>query len=73
MTDAERSWLWNRYPEVRELFEEYNGILLEDASAWESLVERCHVVLDKYRTQSAEAAIRDTAIQLEILARKRGE
>lgn len=35
VTAEERKKLWNQYPEVQELFEEFNGTLLEDDQAWE--------------------------------------
>lgn len=33
MTGKELTKLWELYPEIRELYEHYNGILLEDDSA----------------------------------------
>ena len=35
--------LWELYPEVRNLYEEYNGILLEDDFAWKELTEKADV------------------------------
>lgn len=72
MTNAERQFLWSQYPEIQEMFEEYNGILLEDDIAWEDVVNRCHEIRDIYRgTVGVEAALIDASYQLEILAKKR--
>lgn len=72
MTAAERQFLWNQYPEVREMFEEYNSILLEDDGAWERLVSRCHEIADSYHGNSfVEMLLSDAAYQLEKLAKKR--
>lgn len=35
LTPQERKALWEEYPEVQEMYEEYNGILPEDDGAWE--------------------------------------
>lgn len=40
MTGREAMKLWELYPEVRNLYEEYNGILLEDDFAWKELTEK---------------------------------
>lgn len=72
MTNAERQFLWSQYPEVQEMFEEYNGILLEDDTAWEAVVSRCHEIRDIYHgAAGVEAALIDAAYQLEMLAKKR--
>ena len=72
MTNIERQFLWSQYPEVQEMFEEYNGILLEDDTAWEAVVIRCRVIRDMYHgTAGIEAALIDAAYQLEMLAKKR--
>lgn len=73
LTSQERKTLWEEYPEVRELYEEYNGILLEDDESWERVAERCHQIRKQYQTNQAEAALLDVVWQLECLTkRKRG-
>lgn len=72
MTKAERQFLWSRYPEVLEMFEEYNGILLEDDAAWERLVARGYQVMDMHEgNKIVEELVLDTISQLEKLAKKR--
>ena len=45
MTGREAMKLWELYPEVRNLYEEYNGILLEDDFAWKESVSYTHLTL----------------------------
>lgn len=72
MTAEERCFLWNQYPEVREMFEEYNSILLEEDGAWESLVNRCHGIADSYHGDKVvEMLLADAAYQVEKLAKRR--
>lgn len=72
MTNAERQFLWEQYPEVQEMYEEYNGILLEDDPGWERLVARSHEIHALYAGNKAvEAVLLDTVAQLEKLAKKR--
>lgn len=72
MTTAERRFLWNQYPEVMEMFEEYNSILLEDDGAWERMVIRCHEIADSYHgNKIVEMLLSDAAYQLEMIAKKR--
>ena len=40
MTHEEKRALWRLYPEVWEMFVEFNGITLEDSEAWSRLVDR---------------------------------
>lgn len=73
LTLQERKALWEEYPEVQEMYEEYNGILPEDDGAWERIIKRCHQIKEQYQTRQVEAALVDVAWQLECLAkRKRG-
>ena len=37
MTGQELTKLWELYPEARNLYEQYNGILVEDDPAWKEL------------------------------------
>ncbi len=71
LTPQERKILWEEYPEIRELYEEYNSILLEDNGAWGRIVERCHQIREQHQTQQVEAALLDVVWQLESLAKKR--
>ena len=41
----ERQKLWELYPEVQELFEQYNGICFgRRERAWKEVVENCHLI-----------------------------
>lgn len=72
ISPTERRQLWDVYPEVRELFEEYNGTLLEDDGAWARFVDRCHGIRDAYHGSSVvETMLQDAALELERLAKKR--
>lgn len=71
LTPQERKTLWKEYPEVQELYEEFNDILLEDDGTWERVVEHCHEIKKKYQTKQVEAVLLDTVWQLECLAKKR--
>jgi hypothetical protein len=74
MIKAERYFLWGQYPEVRELFEEYNGILLEEDSGWEQLIARCHEIEKKHDgNEAVKALLLDAVEQLEKIAKKRQE
>lgn len=56
------------------MYEEYNGILLEDDRSWERVAERCHQIREQYQTIQVEIALLDVVWQLECLAkRKRGD
>lgn len=37
MTGQELTKLWELYPEARNLYEQYNDILVEDDAAWKEL------------------------------------
>ena len=50
LTPQERKALWEEYPEVQEMYEEYNGILPEDDGAWERVAERCHQIREQCQT-----------------------
>lgn len=72
VTAEERKKLWNQYPEVQELFEEFNDTLLEDDRAWERLVRRCHRIQERYyRSKVIEILLVDAAYELENIAKKR--
>lgn len=74
LAPQERKILWKEYPEVQELYEEYNSILLEDNGAWGRVAERCHQIREQYQTMQVEVALLDVVWQLECLAkRKRGD
>lgn len=72
ITAEERKKLWNQYPEVQELFEEFNGTLLEDDQAWERLVRKCYRIREQYyRSKIIEILLADAAHELENIAKKR--
>ena len=71
ISKEERQKLWELYPEVQELFEQYNGIRLEDDQGWEALVEQCEKIHEKNPTKTMEMLLCDTASQLEWMAKKR--
>lgn len=74
MTGCEAKSLWNLYPDVRSLFEEYNDILLEDDLAWKDLTEQAEAMIrDSSCTDLKEKLILYTVAELERIARKRGE
>ena len=50
LTPQERKILWEEYPEVQELYEEYNSILLEDNGAWGRIAERCCQIREQHQT-----------------------
>ena len=69
----ERKKLWELYPEVRELFEEFNYTLLEDDAVWKRVVDKCHEIRKKYpEGKLIEIALSDAAYELEKIAKKRG-
>ncbi len=73
LTVQERKALWEEYPEVQELYEEYNGILPEDDGSWKRVAERCHQIREQCQTLQVEVALLDVVWQLECLTkRKRG-
>lgn len=72
MTGREAKSLWNLYPDVRSLFEEYNDILLEDDPAWRDLTERAETMIqDTGCTELKEKLILYTVAELERIAKKR--
>ena len=71
LTPQERNTLWEEYPEVREMYEEFNGVLLEDDLAWKRIEEHCHQIRQQYQIGQAEAALLDVVLQLESMAKKR--
>lgn len=72
MTECEAKSLWNLYPDVRSLFEEYNDILLEDDPAWKDLTEQAEAMIrDPGCTELKEKPILYTVAELERMAKKR--
>lgn len=72
MTASERRFLWNQYPEIREMFEDYNGILLEDDLGWKQLACRCYEIMELYHgNKTVEILLLDTVDQLDKIAKKR--
>lgn len=72
MTGQEAKNLWELYPEVRFLFEEYNQILLEDDSSWKELTERAEAMIKEPGcTEIKQQLILYTVAELERIAKKR--
>lgn len=72
MTGCEAKSLWNLYPDVRSLFEEYNDILLEDDPAWKDLTEQAEAMIrDPGCTELKEKLILYTVAELERMAKRR--
>lgn len=72
ITAEERKKLWSQYPEVQELFEEFNSTLLEDDQEWERLVKRCYGIRERYyKSKVVEMLLVDAAHELENIAKKR--
>lgn len=64
--------LWELYPEVRNLYEEYNGILLEDDSAWKELTEKAEgLIRESETTDIKKNLILYTVAELERIARRK--
>ena len=71
MTGKELEKLWELYPEVRELYEQYNDILVEDDQAWKELTGRAEELIRQSNTDLKTTVILETVRQLEFLARMR--
>ena len=71
MTGKELEKLWELYPEVRELYEQYNDILVEDDQAWKELTGRAEELIRQSTTDLKTTVILETVRQLEFLARRR--
>ena len=71
MTWKELEKLWELYPEVRELYEQYNDILVEDDQAWKELTGRAEELIRQSNTDLKTTVILETVRQLEFLARRR--
>lgn len=72
MTYQEKAELWGRYPEVWELFVEFNSIAQEDGDAWKRLADRADQIKDAYSLPAVEQLLIETVNQLEKISRKRG-
>lgn len=70
MTHEEKRALWTVYPEVWEMFVEFNGITLEDGRAWSRLVDKAHRIGDTGGPILQEL-LTATVDDLEEIARKR--
>lgn len=72
MTGREAVKLWELYPDVRNLYEEYNGILLEDDSAWKELTEKAEQLIGESETTDVKKdLILYTVAELERIARRK--
>lgn len=72
MTGHEAVKLWELYPDVRNLYEEYNGILLEDDFAWKELTEKAEQLIGESETTDVKKdLILYTVAELERIARRK--
>lgn len=71
MTGQELTKLWELYPEVRELYEQYNDILVEDDQAWKELTGRAEELIRQSKTDLKTTVILETVRELESLAKRR--
>lgn len=72
MTGYELKKLWELYPDVRSLYEQYNGIRLDDDTSWKCLTEEANKMLaDTDSTELKKQAVFYTVAELERTARKR--
>lgn len=71
MTGQELTKLWELYPEARNLYEQYNDILVEDDAAWKELTGIAEALIRKSNTKLCTTVILETVRQLEYLAKRR--
>lgn len=71
MTGQELTKLWELYPEARNLYEQYNDILVEDDPAWKELTGTAKALIRKSNTELCTTVILETVRQLEYLAKRR--
>lgn len=72
MTGHEAMKLWELYPDVRNLYEECNGILLEDDLAWKELTEKAEQLIGESETTDVKKdLILYTVEELERIARRK--
>ena len=71
MTGQELTKLWELYPEAINLYEQYNGILVEDDSAWKELTGTAEALIRKSSTELYTTVILETVRQLEYLSKRR--
>jgi hypothetical protein len=71
MTGQELTKLWELYPEVRELYEHYNGIMIKDDVAWKELADIAGELIQSSTTELKTTVILETVQQIEKIARKR--
>lgn len=71
MTGQELTKLWELYPEARNLYEQYNDILVEDDSAWKELTGTAEALIRKSSTELYTTVILETVRQLEYLSKRR--
>lgn len=70
MTHEEKRVLWGLYPEVWEMFMEFNGITMEDDDAWARLVDKADQ-LGADGSSILRQLLTDTVEDLEKIAEKR--
>ena len=71
LTPQERKALWEEYPEVQELYEEYNGILPEDDGAWERVAERCHQIRESMPDDASRSCTAGCSVAAEMSGKEK--
>ena len=71
MTGQELTKLWELYTEARNLYEQYNGILVVDDSDWKELTGTAEALIRKSSTELYTTVILETVRQLEYLSKRR--
>lgn len=72
MMHEEKKILWEKYPDVWEMYEEFNGITQEDEEAWERLIDRAHAISHKHNLPEVNLILQETVYELDRISRKRG-
>lgn len=71
MTAAEKQVLWKLYPEVWDLFVEFNGILQEDDEVWRRLVDRATEIGIRHNSETVNRLLQETLLELDVISRRR--
>ena len=69
MTGQELTKLWELYPEARNLYEQYNGILVEDDPVWKELTGTAEALIRKSNTELCTTVIWRLYVSWNILQR----
>lgn len=71
MTGRELQALWEVYPEIRSLYEQYRDITVEDDRSWSELVGSFDLLRKNAVSGIYLTCLLETVRQLENIARKR--